>query len=72
MIGSGDSLDARLESMCSKYGVKVSAVIVIADAGSLRSNGVNGSEYIRKKYGAKVLSIISDEDIQLAIDNRII
>ncbi len=72
MIGSGDSLDARLENLCSKFDVKICAVIVIADSGSVRSDGVSGSEYICKKYGAKVLSIISDEDIRLARDNKII
>ena len=72
IIGSGDSLDARLEKITSSFDVKISAVIVIADCSSPRSDGICGSEYISKKYGAKVLSIISDEDIKIAVDNKIV
>jgi len=72
MIGSGDSLDARLEGLSSKYDIKVSAVIVIADAGSLRLDGGCGSEYICKKYGTRVFSIISDDDVQSALNNQIV
>ncbi len=72
MIGSGNSLDIRLEKLTSNFDVELSAVVVIADACSLRSDGISGSEYISKKYGVKVFSIISDEDVQAAIDNKII
>ncbi len=72
MIGSGLSLDQRLEQLLTVAKVEVVAVIAIVDAKAHREDGVSGSEYIERKYDTKVYALISDEDIRKAREKHII
>ncbi len=72
MIGSGLSLNQRLEQLLTIAKVEVVAVIAIVDAKAQREDGVSGSEYIERKYGTKVYTLISDEDIRKAHEKHII
>lgn len=72
VIGSGNSLDARLASLSAKYGVDVVAVLCVVDSRKVRNDGSIGSEYIRNKYGVKIYTLVSDSDIQTAVEKHII
>lgn len=72
VIGSGNSLDKRLESLTATYGADVVAVLCIVDSRSLRDDKSIGSEYIRSKYGVDVYTLVSDNDIQIARKKHII
>ena len=72
VIGSGNSLDARLESLISEHGVDVVAVLCIVDSQTERKDNNIGSEYIRNKYGVGIYTLVSDSDIQIALEKRII
>lgn len=72
MIGSGVSLDKRLERLMAIAHVDLVAVIAIVDSKTKREDGMYGSKYIEEKYSTKVYTLISDEDIRAAVDKHII
>lgn len=72
MIGSGISLDQRLERLMAIADVDLVAVIAIVDQKAQREDGICGTEYIEEKYSTKVFTLISDEDLRMALDKHII
>ncbi len=62
MIGSGCTLDKRLEQLTNISNVEIIAGIAIADAKRVRSDGKYGSDYIKNKYNTELFTIISDRD----------
>lgn len=72
VIGSGRSLDTRLEFLIAEYGVDVVAVLCIVDSKTVRNDNCIGSEYIGNKYGVKIYTLVSDSDIQTAREKNII
>lgn len=71
MIGTGAEIDMRIEKLLKNVNVEIAGVIVIADTMSV-NNGQCGCDYIREKYSTEVYSLISDDDIMLAIEKHII
>ncbi len=72
MIGSGYSLDSRLEHLQTTAKIDVAAVITIADTRIFNQDGTSGTEYIEKKYSTKVYTLITDDDIRKAREKHIV
>lgn len=72
MIGSGLSLDARLERLRSTAKVDVAAVMTIVDTRAINQAGTSGTDYIEKKYSTKVYTLITDDDIRKACEKHVI
>lgn len=72
MIGSGLSLDARLERLQSVAKIDVAAVMTIVDTKAISQDGLSGTDYIEKKYSTKVYTLITDDDIQKAREKHIV
>lgn len=70
VIGSGQTMDARLERLVGDYGIQVAAVMAIADTQELHESGLCGSAYIRKKYQTVVCTLITNADIRAAFPLR--
>lgn len=64
IIGTGESLDKRLEYLIKEFGVKIESVIAIVNLKSKRTDGLTGEEYISNKYGTTIHTLISDENIR--------
>lgn len=64
VIGSGITLDERLEYLTKNFEVNVSAVIAIISLQSKSNNGMSGEGYIRQKYNTTVYTLITDQDIR--------
>ncbi|MCM1543116.1 MAG: orotate phosphoribosyltransferase [Blautia sp.] len=65
VMSSGQTICQRVDEISKTAAIEVAAVIVIADR-MLRGNSSEkaGFELTKEKYGAKVYSIITDEDIK--------
>ena len=73
LISSGRTLSERLDAIISQANVQIAAVVVIADRMvQPDTKGVIGSKLIEEKYHTKLYSVITEEDIEHAIQNRII
>lgn len=72
LMGTGKTLERRLEQLRAVADVEIAAVIVIADRKITTRDGITGSERIAKKYHTQVHSVITDEDIRAAIQNGIV
>jgi orotate phosphoribosyltransferase len=73
LIFSGETLIERIERLKETVNIDVTAVIVIADGmTTIEDNLKTGAQMIEEKYGAKIYSIITKDDIVRAIENDII
>ena len=72
LISSGQTLSKRLDKLYALAKVDIAAVITLADIKALTSDTMCGSAYIAEKYRTQVYSIITDGDIQNAIQKRIL
>jgi orotate phosphoribosyltransferase len=73
LIFSGGTLIERIERLKEIANIEVIAVIVIADFLTTKVEGLmTGAQRIEEKYGAKVYSIITKDDIIRAIKHDII
>ena len=73
LIFSGGTLIDRIERLKEMINIEVTAVIVIADFMTTKDDSfMTGAQRIEEKYGAKVFSIITRDDIIRAIENDII
>lgn len=72
MIGSGKTLDMRLNTLISEFDVDIVAVISIVDVKTQNDIGISGSDFLQQKYGAKIYTLVSDRDIQAALTKGII
>ena len=65
LVSSGKTLTERIDRLVDETKAMVAAVIVIAQR-------EEGAALIREKYGTRVFSVISDEDIRYAVKNGIV
>ncbi|MCM1120570.1 MAG: hypothetical protein NC543_14555 [bacterium] len=73
VMTSGASVEERIEQLRCQADIRVAAVIVIVNRRNQMPAGIpSGEERILEKYGAKVYSLITDEDIDAALRERII
>lgn len=73
VMTSGTSVTDRVEQLRRQAEIQVAAVIVIINRRTQMSgNALSGEERILEKYGAKVYSLITDEDIDAVLKNKII
>lgn len=72
MIGSGKTMDERLNKIKEEYAVNIVAVISIVDTKAYNENAISGSDLLQQKYGAKVHTLVTDCDIQVAWKKGII
>ncbi len=73
LISSGRTLSERLEHILKLANVEIAAVIVIADRMVCTENQADiGSRLIEEKYNTKVYSIITEEDIQNALQRGLV
>lgn len=71
VMTSGTSVEERVEQLRRQADIQVAAVIVIINRRSQLAAG-SGEDRMREKYGAKVYSLITDEDIDAALRERIV
>ncbi len=73
LIFSGSTLIERIEGLKAIAKIEVAAIIVITDFMTAKENEViTGAQRIEERYGAKVYSVITREDIVRAVRNNII
>ena len=72
MIGSGKTMDERLDELKKEFGVNIVAAISIVDTKAYNENAIFGSDLLQQKYGAKVYTLVTDCDIQAALKKGII
>lgn len=71
VITTGHSIEERISRLKKQANVEISAVIVIINR-SNQTEESSGVRMLEEKYGAKVYSLITDEDIGMAHKNGII
>lgn len=73
VMTSGISGEKRIEQLRCQADIQVEAIIVIVSRRNQMPAGTpSGEERMLEKYGAKVYSLITDEDIEAALRERII
>ncbi len=73
VMTSGTSVIERVEQMRRQADIQVAAVIVIINRRTqMRGDTPSGEARILEKYGAKVYSLITDEDIDAALKDRLV
>lgn len=72
VMTSGISVEERIEKLRKSADVQVEAVIVIINRDTLAAVEVNGAKRLEEKYGAKVYSLITDKDIEMAVKRGIL
>ena len=73
LISSGTTLLERIDIIVSQAKVQIAAVVVIADRMVQQdSERLTGSKLIEEKYHTKLYSVITEEDIEHAIQNQIV
>uniref|UniRef100_UPI00405763A5 helix-turn-helix domain-containing protein n=1 Tax=Acetatifactor sp. TaxID=1872090 RepID=UPI00405763A5 len=73
LISSGQTLSERLDAIAKLANVEIAAVVVVADRMICTEEQVDiGSRMIEEKYHTKVYSIITEEDIEKALEKGII
>mgnify|MGYP002704379865 FL=1 len=73
VMTSGASVEERVEQLRRQADIQVTAVIVIINRHNQMPQGTpSGEERMLKKYGARVYSLITDEDIEAALRERVI
>ena len=72
VITTGYSIDQRITRLREQADIQVGAIIVIINRCIQASDELSKVRALEDKYGAKVYSLITDEDIQMAIKNGII
>ena len=73
VMTSGVSVEERVEQLRRQADIRVTAVIVIINRRNQMPAGTpSGEERMLAKYGARVYSLITDEDIEAALRERIV
>ena len=72
VMTSGISVEERIEKLRKSADVQVEAVLVIINRGILAAEEVNGAKRLEEKYRAKVYSLITDKDIEMAVKKGIL
>lgn len=73
LISSGMTLSERLDAIINQAKVQIAAVVVIADRMvQQNTEKLIGSRLIEEKYHTKLYAVITEEDIDHAIQNHII
>lgn len=73
LIFSGTNLIERIERLKELAEIKVAAVIVVADFMTTKEGEIKtGAQRIEERYGTKVYSIITKDDIMSAINHDVI
>lgn len=73
LISSGQTLSKRLDNIIELAKVEIAAVVVIADRMICTEEQADiGSRMIEEKYHTKVYSIITEDDIQNALEKGIV
>lgn len=72
VITTGQSIDERIRRLREQADVQIEAIIVIINRCNQTESAVSGVRALEEKYGAKVYSLITDEDILMALKNGII
>ncbi len=67
VMTTGKTLEQRIEQLKTIADITVAAVIVVVNRKEQTMH--SGEERIRQKYGAEVFSIITDEDINVMLEN---
>lgn len=70
VVSSGKTLSERLDVILNHAEVQIEAVVVIADRMVQQdAKGLIGSKFIEEKYHTKLYSVITEKDIEHAIQN---
>lgn len=73
LISSGKTLSERLDAIINQANVQIAAVVVIADRMVQQdAERLIGSKLIEEKYHTKLYSVITEEDIDHALQNQIV
>lgn len=73
LISSGQMISERLDRVTTLAKIKVEAIVVIADRMiATDENAMIGSKMLEEKYHTKVYSIITEKDIEHAIQQKIL
>lgn len=63
IMSSGQTISQRIEEIMKIARIEIAAIVVIANRLVPEKGGKAGSALLEEKYGTKVYSIITDEDI---------
>ncbi len=74
LINSGKTLIERIEKLKESADVTIAAVAVIVERyeTDMKEYHPNGADLVREKYGARILSVVSGDDIAQAIKSGIV
>lgn len=73
LITSGASLSERIDKILENANVEIAAILVIANRSEeIHTNAGYGIKMLEEKYNTKVISIVTNEDIQNAIKKKIV
>lgn len=73
LITTGASLSERIDKILESAKVEISAILVVANRSEdIHKNAGLGIKMLEDKYNTKVISIVTNEDIQNAISKRIV
>ncbi len=64
VIGSGRTLDERLDFLTREFGVEIAAVVAIVNRKTMRTDAMCGGDYISQTYKIDVYTLLADEDIR--------
>ncbi len=70
MISSGKTLSERLDVILNHAKVEIETIVVIADRMVPQgTEGLTGSKFIEERYHTKLYSVITEKDIEFAIQS---
>lgn len=72
VITTGRSVEERIAGMRKHADIQVEAIIVIINRSQKSSEELSQVKALEEKYGARVYSLITDEDVQMALKKGII
>ena len=72
VMATGHRIEDCIVSLRKMADIQVEAVMVIVNRCNQIRNGLSGDELLEQKYGAKVYSLITDEDIEIAFKKGIV
>ncbi len=72
VITTGQGIDERITQLRTQADVQIAAIIVIMNRSDETDSPLSGSRMLEEKYGTKVYSLITHQDISMAVQNGII
>ncbi len=72
VITTGRSIDERVTRLREQVHVQIEAIVVIINRSEDAEGQLSGARMLEEKYGTKVYSLITHEDISMALQNGII